>query len=52
MLFENFFGEILIEDMPAAGFVRSMPLEVPGEQFCDFVSATTGLARDGNGLKT
>jgi hypothetical protein len=49
MVFEHFFGQIPIQDVPAAGFVRCMLLKVFGEQFRDLVSATTGLARDGDG---
>ena len=49
MVFENFFGQIAIQDVPGMSLVWSMLLEVFGQQFRDFVRATTGLARDGDG---
>ena len=49
VVFENFFGEIPIQDVPGTSLVRSMLLKIAGEQFCDFVRAATGLARDGDG---
>src|SRR6267154_2194422 len=49
VVFENCFGEIPIQDVPGTSLVRSMLLKIAGEQFCDFVRAATGLARDGNG---